>query len=90
MSCGGRHIFCYLQGQGHSKGSYDQNMTLSAILSELLIPWQPNLVDGASSLASVLWENGVTAFKVKVTETFQNVREYLSGQYALNHKTYLR
>ena len=34
----------YLQGQGHSKGSYDQNMTLSAIFSELLIPWQPILV----------------------------------------------
>ena len=28
---------CYLQGQSHSKGSYDQNMTLSTILSEVLI-----------------------------------------------------
>ena len=35
---------CYLQGQGHSEGSYDQNTTLSTIFSELLIPWQPNLV----------------------------------------------
>ena len=35
---------CYLQGQGNSKGSYDQNMTLSTILSELLISWWPNLV----------------------------------------------
>ena len=35
---------CYLQGQGHSKGSYDQNMILCTIFSELLIPWQPNLV----------------------------------------------
>ena len=26
------------------KGSYSQNMTLSVILSELLIPWQPILV----------------------------------------------
>ena len=34
----------YLLGQGHSDGSYDQNMTLSAIFSELLIPWQPILV----------------------------------------------
>ena len=31
--------FCYLQGQGHSKGSYDQNMTLATIFSKLLIPW---------------------------------------------------
>ena len=36
-------IIC-LQGQGHSEGSNDQNMTLSTIFSELLFPWQPNLV----------------------------------------------
>ena len=29
---------CYLQGQSHSKGSCDQNMTLSTISSELSIP----------------------------------------------------
>ena len=34
----------YLQGQGHSKGSYDENITLFNIFSELLIPLQPNLV----------------------------------------------
>ena len=32
---------CRLQGHGHSN---DLNMALSAILSELLIPWQPNLI----------------------------------------------
>ena len=26
-----------LQGQGHSEGAYDQNMTISTMLSELLI-----------------------------------------------------
>ena len=35
---------CYFLGQGHSKGSYDQNMTVSTISSELLTSWQPNLV----------------------------------------------
>ena len=35
---------CFLEGQGHSEGSYDQNRTLSTIVSELLIPWQPNSV----------------------------------------------
>ena len=35
---------CYLQGQGHSEGSYDENITLSTIFSKLFIPWQPNLV----------------------------------------------
>ena len=37
-------LFCYLQGQGQSEGSCDENMTLSTIFSEQLIPWQPNLV----------------------------------------------
>ena len=33
-------------------------------------------------------KNGVTAFKVKVTVKVQNVRECLSGQYLLNHRTF--
>ena len=37
-------LVCYLQGQGHSKGSCDQNMTFPTISSELLTFWQPNLV----------------------------------------------
>ena len=41
-------IVCPLQGQGHSKGSYDQDMGLSTISSELLIPWQA-LSDDTSS-----------------------------------------
>ena len=44
VSCG-KKIVCYLQGQSHNnKGSYDQNMSLSTVSSELLIPWQPNLL----------------------------------------------
>ena len=39
-----KFLFCYLQGQGHSEGSYDPDVTLSTIFSELWIPWQPNLV----------------------------------------------
>ena len=35
---------CYCQGQGHSEGWYNQDMTLSTVLSGLLIAWQPNLV----------------------------------------------
>ena len=33
-----------LEGQGHHEGSSDQNMSLSAIFSELLTPWKPNFV----------------------------------------------
>ena len=68
-----KKVFC-LQGQGHSKGLYDQNMTLSAISSELLIPWQPNLVWWYDIISqSVLWEKLITAFKIKVAVKGQNV-----------------
>ena len=32
-------IFHCVQSQGHGEGLYNQNMILSAIFSELLIPW---------------------------------------------------
>ena len=48
---------CYLQGQSHSEGSYDQNMILSTLYSELLTPWQPNLVWWYIIISqSVLWK----------------------------------
>ena len=31
--CHAKRLVCYFQGQGHSKGSYDQNMTVSITLS---------------------------------------------------------
>ena len=34
----------YFQGLGHSKGSYDQNMTVPTVFSELLILLLANLV----------------------------------------------
>ena len=36
-------IHC-LQGQGHSEGLYNQNMTISVVSSKLLVSLQPNLV----------------------------------------------
>ena len=54
------------------KGSYSQNMTLSVILSELLIPWQPILVWWYIIRSqSVLWKKWITTFRVKVTEKGQ-------------------
>lgn len=45
--CRVKKLGCCLQGHGHSEGSYDQNMTVSAaaIASELIIMilLQPNL-----------------------------------------------
>ena len=51
-----KKIVCYLQGQAHSKGSYAENMSLSTISSELLIPWQPDLVWYLVISQSVLWK----------------------------------
>ena len=42
--CHAKRLVCCFQGQGHSKGSYDQNMTVSTVSSELLILLLPNLV----------------------------------------------
>ena len=42
--CHAKRLLCYLQGQGHCKSSYDQNMTISTVSFELLILLQPNLV----------------------------------------------
>ena len=42
--CQAKRLVCCLQGQGHSKGLYDQNMTVSTISSELLILLLPNFV----------------------------------------------
>ena len=68
---------CYLQGQSHSQDSYEQNMTLSAIFSELLILRQPNLVRWYIIIShSVLWKNWITASKVKVAMKHQNVSVY--------------
>ena len=51
-----------------------QNIALSTISSELLIPWQPNLVSLYSIInQNVLWKKRITAFKVKVTAKGQIV-----------------
>ena len=79
-----KRLVCYLQGHGHSKGSCNQIMTVSTILSELLILLLPNLVWWYIISQSVLWRNWIAVFKVKVTAKLENVNEYLSIQYLLN------
>ena len=39
-----KKVVCYFQGQGHTKGSYEQNMTVSTVCFELLILLLQNLV----------------------------------------------
>ena len=42
--CCAKRLVHYFQGQGHSKSSYDQNMTVFSISFELLILLLPNLL----------------------------------------------
>ena len=37
-------LFCYLQGQGHSEGLYNQYVTVSALSSKLLIHLVANAI----------------------------------------------
>ena len=84
--CHVKRLVCYFQDQGHSKGWYDQNMTVSTIFSELMICLLPNLVWYCIIITlSILWRFWIAVFKVKATAKFQNVNEYLSRPYLLNH-----
>ena len=75
---------CYLQGQGHSEGSYDENMILSIILSELLTLWlivyhqQP---ESSVKKIELLHSTSRSQWRVKMLI-------YLSRQYLLNHQTF--
>ena len=56
---------CCAQGQGHSKGPYDQSMTVSTIYSELLIFLLPNLIWWYIIISqNVLWRNWIAVFIV--------------------------
>ena len=44
LECHMKEMGCYRQGQGHSEGLYNQNMTVSTISSKLMILLQPDLV----------------------------------------------
>ena len=80
--CHAEKLVHHLQCQGHSKGLYNQKLTVFTVSSKLLVHLQPNLV------WSVLWKNGITTFKVKVTAKVQNVSECFLGQYLLIHITF--
>ena len=81
--CHAEKLVHYLQC---SQGLYNRNMTIFTIFSKLLVHLQPNLVWWYRIISqSVQWENGITAFKVKVTAKFI---ECLSEQYPLNHLTF--
>ena len=57
--------------------------TLSCWSFATSLVWQYSITS-----RSVVWKNGITAFMVEVTAEVQNVSEYLSGQYLLNHRTF--
>ena len=80
-----KRLVGYFQGQGHSKGTYDQSMTVSIISFELIILSLPNLVWWHIIISqSVLWRNWIAVFQVKVTAKLLSVSEFLFRQYLLN------
>ena len=61
----------------------------SALLSEMLFLWQPNLVWWYIIIRQMACvKSWITAFKVKVTVKVHNVYECLSILYFLNHQTF--
>ena len=63
----GKRFVCCFEGQGHSKGWYDQSMTVSTVSSELLILLLPNSVWKYIIISqNVLWSNGIVVVKVTV------------------------
>ena len=81
--------FCYLQGQCHNKSSYGQNTTVSTIFSELLIPWQPNLIWWYIIVSqSVLWKKNLD-YCIQGQGHSKGSKCYsLSRWYPLNHQTF--
>ena len=60
LNCDTEKLFCYLQGEGHSEGVYNQNMTISTTSFILLILLEPNLVWWYIIISwNVLWNIGL-------------------------------
>ena len=75
MSCGSflffcLFCFCYLQGQGHSEGSYNQNMTLLYFDS---LATKLDLMIHRHKPECPVKKKRITAFRVKVTAKGKNV-----------------
>ena len=67
-----KRLVCYVQGQGHSKHAYDQNMTVSTISADLLILLPPNLVWWYIIISqNVLRRNEIVVCKIKGTANFK-------------------
>ena len=75
-----------LQYQGYSKGLYNKKYYYFYYIFQTAGLFTTKL--GCIIHKSVLWKNGITAFKVKVTAKVQNVSECLSCWYLLNHRIF--
>ena len=83
--CHAEKVVCYLQGQGHSEGSYNQNMTLYYIFL-----FADPFTNGLSLMVThhkpecLVKKSGFTVFKVKATAKVQHVNGCLYDIYLLN------
>ena len=78
--CLPKRLVCCLQGQGHSEGSYNQNMTFLYLLN-----WWSFFSTKLGLMAHHQKALCCVVVKVKVTEKVKNSSECLSGWYLLNH-----
>ena len=79
----------YHQCHGHSKGLYNQNITIFTLSSKLLVCFATklSLIVQHHKLECPVEKKWMTVFEAKVTAKVQNVSECLSG-YLLNHRTF--
>ena len=68
--CHSEKFVCYLHGQGHNEGSYNQNISVSTVSFELLIHLQTDLVLWNFIISWSVKKKSkkrIAVFKVKVT-----------------------
>ena len=90
VMCHAEKLVHHLQCQGHSEGLKSKYDCFYYLLNCWSICNQTWFLWYSIISQSVLWENGITAFKVMVTVKGKNISECLSGWYLLNHRTFCR
>ena len=75
--CRAKELRCYLQGQGHSEGLYNHDITVSSISSELMILFATEPSLSVDHHKKVYFENKVFCCCVKVQGHSNGSKFYL-------------
>ena len=85
LDCHAKRVVWYLQGQGYNEESYNQNMTVFTIFSELPIlfqvdfVWQNIVLSRFHKQSTVLWKHWIAVIKVKATAKVRHFKERPPG-----------